>query len=88
MENLSGGEKQRIALARTFAGSPEILLLDEPTSFLDPDHTKKVEELISNEEATIIHICHKVLPSSLKNYDVQLSLINGKLYEKERSIRT
>ena len=88
VENLSGGEKQRIALARTFAGRPEILLLDEPTSFLDPDHTKKVEELISNEEATIIHICHKVLPSSLKNYDVQLSLINGKLYKKERSIRT
>jgi phosphate transport system ATP-binding protein len=60
--SLSGGQQQRLCIARTVAISPEVILLDEPCSALDPISTAKVEELIDelSEDYTIAIVTHNM----------------------------
>ena len=58
VEDLSGGEKQRVAFVRTLLNDPEVLLLDEPTASLDSASEARVEELLSTLDVTVVLVTH------------------------------
>ena len=64
--SLSGGQQQRLCIARTVATRPEVILMDEPCSALDPISTAKIEELIEELAAdyTIVIVTHNMQQAS------------------------
>ena len=60
--SLSGGQQQRLCIARALAVQPEVLLMDEPASALDPIATAKIEDLILElkQEYTIVIVTHNM----------------------------
>ena len=59
---MSGGQQQRICIARALAADPEVLLMDEPTSALDPISTAKIEDLVLElkKDYTIVMVTHNM----------------------------
>lgn len=68
VSRLSGGEKQRIALARAMVGKPQIYMLDEITSSLDEKNAREIEQILLAEDATILYVCHKIIPELKEQY--------------------
>ena len=64
--SLSGGQQQRLCIARSVATRPEVILMDEPCSALDPISTAKIEELIEELSAdyTIVIVTHNMQQAS------------------------
>jgi phosphate transport system ATP-binding protein len=89
--DLSGGQQQRICIARTLAVNPDIILMDEPASALDPISTAKIEELIHELKKfyTIIIVTHN-MQQAARTSDVTAFFYLGELIEmdKTRSIFT
>ena len=79
---LSGGQQQRLCIARALANDPEVLLLDEPASALDPTATQKVEELVYElkRELTIVIVTHN-LQQAARISDRTAFFYLGKLIE-------
>lgn len=80
---LSGGEKQRIAIARALINNTQILILDESTSALDNETAYNLENSLLNlENLTLITVTHKLIKNILNRYDEIIVMKNGKIIEK------
>jgi phosphate transport system ATP-binding protein len=85
-QSLSGGQQQRLCIGRTVAVRPEVILLDEPCSALDPIATAKIEELIDEltEEYTIVIVTHNMQQAArVSEYTAFMYL--GELIEFDRT---
>ncbi len=81
---LSGGEQQRLALARALAAAPEVLLLDEPTSNLDPASTLAIEQIVSlaRDQGTRILLVTHDIGQARRLADEVAFLHHGRLLER------
>jgi phosphate transport system ATP-binding protein len=79
---LSGGQQQRLCIARCLAVEPEVILMDEPASALDPAATSRIEELIMllKSQYTIVIVTHN-MQQAARVSDRTAFLLNGDLIE-------
>jgi tungstate transport system ATP-binding protein len=79
---LSGGEKQRVAIARTLVLDPEVLILDEPTANLDPYNIRIIEDLVRERTAntTVVMVTHNIFQARRLADRVAL-ILEGELVE-------
>ncbi|MBQ2635822.1 MAG: phosphate ABC transporter ATP-binding protein [Methanobrevibacter sp.] len=84
--SLSGGQQQRLCIARTIAVSPEVILMDEPCSALDPISTLKIEELIDElkKDYTIVLVTHN-MQQAKRSSDFTSFFLNGEVIESGRT---
>ncbi|CEP68923.1 Phosphate transport system permease protein 1 [Moorella glycerini] len=83
---LSGGQQQRLCIARLLAVEPEVVLMDEPSSALDPISTLKIEELIRvlKEKYTIIIVTHN-MQQAARVSDYTAFFLNGEMVEYDET---
>jgi phosphate transport system ATP-binding protein len=81
--NLSGGQQQRLCIARAIAVDPEVVLMDEPASALDPIATSKIEDLIEDlaEDYTVIIVTHNMQQAARISDKTAVFLTGGELVE-------
>ena len=86
--SLSGGQQQRLCIARTVAIRPEVILLDEPCSALDPISTAKIEELIDvlKQDYTIAIVTHN-MQQAARTSDFTAFMYLGELVEVDETTR-
>jgi phosphate transport system ATP-binding protein len=80
--SLSGGQQQRLCIARTIAVEPEVILMDEPASALDPIATLRIEELVDElkERYTIVIVTHN-MQQAARVADSTAFMLDGELIE-------
>jgi len=86
--SLSGGQQQRLCIARALAVEPEIILMDEPASALDPISTAKIEELIHDlkQKYTIVIVTHN-MQQAARVSDMTAFFYIGELIEFDRTTK-
>ncbi len=84
--SLSGGQQQRLCIARALAINPDVILLDEPCSALDPIATAKIESLLKKlkNETTIVIVTHN-MHQAKRISDYACYLLNGKIIEYSKT---
>ena len=89
---MSGGQQQRLCIARALAVQPEVLLMDEPTSALDPISTSKIEDLAMElkKDYTIVMVTHNMQQAVIRHsscWEKSLNIMKQKNYFRFRQIR-
>ncbi|WP_019138687.1 MULTISPECIES: phosphate ABC transporter ATP-binding protein PstB [Peptoniphilus] len=85
--SISGGQQQRLCIARALAVNPEVILMDEPTSALDPISTGKIEDLAQElkDQYTIVMVTHNMQQAS-RISDETAFFLNGVIVEKGNTV--
>ena len=82
-DNLSGGQRQKLAIARIFLKNPPVMIMDEATSGLDNDSQARIQDLLETQwkgKSTLIAVVHRL--DIIKNYDSVAVMKAGKIVEK------
>ncbi|MEX1327397.1 MAG: ABC transporter transmembrane domain-containing protein [Desulfobacterales bacterium] len=82
-DNLSGGQRQKLAIARIFLKKPPVIIMDEATSGLDNDSQTRIQDLLETHwkgKSTLIAVVHRL--DIIKNYDSVAVMKDGKIIEK------
>ncbi|GAB7019971.1 phosphate ABC transporter ATP-binding protein PstB [Halostagnicola bangensis] len=81
--DLSGGQQQRLCIARAIAPDPEVILMDEPASALDPVATSKIEDLVEelSQEYTVVIVTHNMQQAARISDKTAVFLTGGRLVE-------